>query len=58
MTNTSNTISGWRSAAEVAGVTVSRLRRIVERGDLHAKPGKGGAYLFPRSDLEALRVLD
>lgn len=48
---------GTREAAEIGGVTQRTVARWVETGKLtpYAKiPGRTGAYLFRREDVEAL----
>lgn len=46
-----------RETAQLLGVSVATVTRMVRRGDLipaHQAPGRRGAYLFDRSYIEQL----
>jgi len=48
---------GVREAAQIVGVSVATIKRAAATGNLppaHKLPGANGAYLFHRSDVEAL----
>ena len=51
---------GTRDACEILGIDRATLTRRVAAGKVasHKLPGKTGAYLYSRADIEALREAD
>ena len=57
-THSDNALLTTADVAEMLGKDVSTIHRLVARGDLRVAikaPGKRGAYLFRKSDVDALQ---